>query len=306
MPSPAPPFLKTREEYQRLVDSVDTFLLDCDGVIYHGPVVVPGVKVVLDMFRSAGKRVIFVTNNATKSRAKLCATLNKMDLGATEEECFGSAYASAVYLKEVMKFPTDKKVYVVGEEGLEQELDEVGIMHTGGSDPEDRNWKPPIDFTAFKPDPTIGAVVCGFDSYINYYKMGKAMSYLRDDPNVVLIQTNTDPTFPTNGTVYPGSGSLSAGIVNASKRVPLVIGKPNKHMMDAVIAHHKFDPARALMVGDNLATDIEFGLNSNIRTLLVMGGVTKYEQVFGDNPSPTVPTMVMQSFGDLAVLADKV
>lgn len=51
----APPFLKSTEEYRQLVDSVDTFLLDCDGVIYHGPVVVEGVKEVLKMFRAAGK-----------------------------------------------------------------------------------------------------------------------------------------------------------------------------------------------------------------------------------------------------------
>lgn len=57
------------------------------------------------------------------------------------------------------------------------------------------------------------------------------------------------------------------------------------------------------MVGDNLLTDIEFGINSGVRTLLVMGGVTKREQVFGDNPSKTVPDFVMESFGNLAVLA---
>lgn len=49
-----PPFLTTRDEYQTLFDSVDTFLLDCDGVIYHGPEVVPGVKTVLQMMRDAG------------------------------------------------------------------------------------------------------------------------------------------------------------------------------------------------------------------------------------------------------------
>lgn len=51
----APPFLSTPEEYKTLFDSVDTFLLDCDGVIYHGPEVVPGVKTVLQMMRDAGE-----------------------------------------------------------------------------------------------------------------------------------------------------------------------------------------------------------------------------------------------------------
>ena len=57
------------------------------------------------------------------------------------------------------------------------------------------------------------------------------------------------------------------------------------------------------MVGDNLSTDIEFGLNAGVRTLLVMGGVTKREQVFGDAPSEIVPDFVVESFGDLAALA---
>lgn len=50
-----PPFLDSAEEYKKLWDSVDTFLLDCDGVIYHGPEVVPGVKTVLQMMRDAGE-----------------------------------------------------------------------------------------------------------------------------------------------------------------------------------------------------------------------------------------------------------
>lgn len=34
-------------------------------------------------------------------------------------------------------------------------------------DPVDREFKAPIDFTVFKPDNSIGAVLCGFDSWIS-------------------------------------------------------------------------------------------------------------------------------------------
>jgi 4-nitrophenyl phosphatase len=50
----APQVLSTPEDYQKLIDSVEVFLLDCDGVIYHGPVVVPGVKEVLKHLRAIG------------------------------------------------------------------------------------------------------------------------------------------------------------------------------------------------------------------------------------------------------------
>lgn len=51
----APPFLSTPDQFRELVDSFDTFLLDCDGVIYHGPQVVKGVKETLDLLRKMGE-----------------------------------------------------------------------------------------------------------------------------------------------------------------------------------------------------------------------------------------------------------
>ena len=44
---------------------------------------------------------------------------------------FGSAYAAAYYMKHALKFPTDKKVYVIGMEGMTEELDEQGISYVG-------------------------------------------------------------------------------------------------------------------------------------------------------------------------------
>lgn len=46
---------------------------------------------------------------------------------------FGSAYASAVYISSVMKLPKDKKVYVIGMSGIEEELKEEGVAYAGGT-----------------------------------------------------------------------------------------------------------------------------------------------------------------------------
>lgn len=60
-------------------------------------------------------------------------TFDKLGIEVHESEIFGSAYASAVYMREILKFPADKRVYVLGEKGLEDELDAVGINHCGGT-----------------------------------------------------------------------------------------------------------------------------------------------------------------------------
>lgn len=62
----APQTLSTVEEYKKLVDSVEVFLLDCDGVIYHGPQVVPGVKEVLKYLRSIGELTPYHRHRARK------------------------------------------------------------------------------------------------------------------------------------------------------------------------------------------------------------------------------------------------
>lgn len=92
-----------------------------------------------------------------------------------------------MYLSKVLDFPKDKKVYVIGQEGLEEELDTVGVQHVGGSvsdptaivlehirqltlqDPEDRVFTE-LDFPNWKADPTVGAVLCGFDAFVSESK----------------------------------------------------------------------------------------------------------------------------------------
>ena len=50
-----------------------------------------------------------------------------------QDEIFSSAYATAAYLKYIIGFPEEKRVYVIGEKGIEDELDSVGIKHCGGT-----------------------------------------------------------------------------------------------------------------------------------------------------------------------------
>jgi ribonucleotide monophosphatase NagD (HAD superfamily) len=50
-----------------------------------------------------------------------------------QDEVFGSAYAAAVYLSSVLNFPKEKRVYVIGMSGLEDELRAEGISFIGGT-----------------------------------------------------------------------------------------------------------------------------------------------------------------------------
>ncbi|KAF8337033.1 2-phosphoglycolate phosphatase [Cantharellus anzutake] len=297
------PFTKLSgvEELQTLLDSFDTWMFDCDGVIWHGDHLIPGVRQVLALLRSHNKHMIFVTNNATKSRKSYKNKFDKLDVQAEVDEIFGSAYASAVYLSSVVKLPKEKKVYVIGESGLEEELNNEGVAHIGGTSKEDNTFEP-FDLHSFKPDPTVGAVLCGLDTKINYTKLAKAQQYLTLNPGCLFLATNEDPTFPVNGGYLPGAGSISAPLRYMLKRDPTAIGKPNSTMLDCVKAKHDFDPQRTIMVGDRLDTDILFGIRGGVSTLLVLTGVTTESDITGPGASPITPDFVTQSLGDLVAL----
>ena len=98
-----------------------------------------------------------------------------------------SSYATAQYLKEHAK---GGEAYVIGEQGIYDELNEVGIRCHGKEDePNDLSSLPKLN-------PAITSVVVGLDSNVNYLKLSRAAAYIRDR-NCSFIATNTDPSDPT-------------------------------------------------------------------------------------------------------------
>ncbi|KAI0826179.1 2-phosphoglycolate phosphatase [Irpex lacteus] len=293
--------LSTKEDYQTLIDSYDTWLFDCDGVLWEGNRLIPGATDLLAYLRTHKKSVIFVTNNATQSRRMYKGKFDKLGVEAHVDEIFGSAYASAVYISSVLKLPKDKKVYVVGMAGIEEELAVENIQYLGGTDPAD-NTLEPFDFGSWTPDPNVGAVLCGLDLSVNYTKLSKAFQYLLRNPDCEFLATNGDSTYPSAHGLLPGAGAVMSPVKTALGREPLYIGKPNPTMLECIKAKHDFDPKRTIMVGDRLNTDIEFGRNGGLSTLLVLSGITKESEITGPNASPTVPEYVTGSVGDFRVV----
>jgi len=73
-------------------------------------------------------------------------------------------------------------------------------------------------------------------------------------------------------------------------------------MLDCVKAKVHFDPERTIMVGDRLNTDILFGQNGGLTTLLVFTGITSEDEITGPSPSPIVPDFVTQALGDFRIV----
>lgn len=294
-----PEKIQTKEQVESFLDQYDDFLFDCDGVLWQGNHLLPSVVETLDLLRSRNKRMTFVTNNSTKSRRQYTEKFSKFGLEVSENEIFGSAFSAAVYLKYVINFPEDKKVLVIGESGIEEELDNVGVKYVVGTDEAYRKYPTDELLNAIERDPEIGCVLCGLDLHINYYKIAVAMVQLKDK-DTLFLATNIDSTFPSKGKLLPGAGTIVGTLETCTGRTPTALGKPSKDMMSCIKADKHFDPERTCMVGDRLNTDIAFGKSGGLGTFMVLTGVDTEETILNVEDETAIrPQYYADKLGDL-------
>ncbi len=252
-------------EKAKLNTDFKCFVIDLDGVVYRGNRLIGNAD-----RRIAGlqkkSRVIFLTNNSTMTRAMYVRKLASFGISAKEDDIITSAYAAAQYVKRNYRNP---RVFLIGEDGLKQEFESVGITVC---------WR------------DCNVVVVGLDRKFTYDKLAMAQRHMLDGAD--FVATNFDSTMITEKGLFPGAGAMVSALVTVSRKEPVVIGKPSKIMADAVLDKTVLRPEEILMIGDRLETDIKMGKNVGMKTALVLTGVTKKEEV--DN-SEIKPDFVLDS-----------
>jgi HAD superfamily hydrolase (TIGR01457 family) len=245
-----------------LADRYDALLLDLDGVLYRGSVPIPGAGSTIERLRDAGKRVVFMTNNSSRTPESVADHLQGLGIGASGEEVETSALATADHLAS----QSVRSAFVVGEAGLRLALVGVGI-----------------DLLDGEPD-SVDVVVVGFDRSADWAKLRTASVLVQHGAR--LVASNPDLSYPApDGDAWPGAGALLAAIEATVGARAEVVGKPNAPLFKAALA--RAGGGRPLVVGDRLDTDIAGASALGWDSLLVLTGITTREQVSGLSPGPT-------------------
>jgi len=304
------------DEVKSWINSFDTVMTDCDGVLWVGSEPIQGSPQMINRFRELGKRVFYVTNNSTKHRKEYKTKLDKLGFGGDMEEIIGTAYLAAAYLEQI-NFDKTKLVYVVGSTGITQELDDVGIKYI----PLGISEKLQMDSVSLKcfgfnylesefQLSKVGAVLVGFTSSFSYRDI-LLSSHLLNNQDCIFIQDAPDSTFNTTSDcgqkiLAPCTGSMVAAVATASGRKPVVLGKPSKFMYEIVQTRHpEIVAERTLMIGDRANTDILLGKNCGLQTLLVGSGVHSlsdtrtWEQSTCPDTRAQVADFYLDKLGDL-------
>lgn len=265
-------------------------LVDLDGVVYRGRDPIPGMPELLRARADAGDRIVYVTNNSRSHREEYRAKLERIGvplLPSAEQSIVTAARATAVLLAGAS--PPGRVAMVLGGPGLARELRDVGIRVVP---PTDRGLRAAPD-----------TLVVGVDFSLTYARLSIAAEAVRRGAR--FWATNRDAVFPAEDRLMAGAGSMVAAVAFAASHEPdMVVGKPETRLFEAAAELAGVPVAQAVVIGDNLKTDIGAAIRLGARSVLMLTGVTSPADLH-ESPAAARPTRVARDATDLArALAD--
>jgi NagD protein len=254
------------------------FLIDMDGVIYRGSELIPGADRFIAELLDRKIPFLFLTNNSQRTRRDVVTKLRRLGIGVDESHIFTCAMATARFLAAQKPAGT---AYVIGEGGLLQALHQNG-------------------YAVVDSDPDY--VVVGEGRTVTYEMVETAVRLVLRGAK--LVATNLDPNCPTQAGLRPGCGAIVAMLETATGRRALSVGKPSPVMMRMARSELGVDASRTTMIGDTMETDILGGVQLGYRTILVLSGGTRREDLerFAYRPDLVVDSIADLSVTDLAGL----
>ena len=245
--------------------NIHAFIIDMDGVLWHGEQPMPGLTDFFQTLRDQQIRFILATNNASLTQEQYVLKLAQMGVQVSRDEILTSSMATALYLSEHTN-PAKNRVFVIGEDGAKEPLIERGFILTELYELDDN-----------KDNSGMGAdiVVCGKDKYLSWDKLATATLNIR--AGAKFIGTNADTTLPTERGLTHGNGAILAALQAATGVTPTIIGKPEPIIYQQALALLGVDPAQTVAIGDRLETDILGAVRTGIRSLMVLSGVSSEE-----------------------------
>lgn len=237
------------------------YFIDLDGTVYRGKTPIPEAVKFIHYLQSKEIEPFFVTNNSSMTQKQLQEKLSKMDIYTDSEHIISSSIAAANYINE---FIPNKKVFMIGELGLEDALKSNGISITAG---------------------LADVVVLGIDRAINYEKLATACLSVR--AGATFLSTNSDHAFPTESGFLPGNGAFTKLVEHSTGVEPVYMGKPQPFMLEFIQKQYGFTKEEMVMIGDNYQTDILTGIHMGIDTVHVNSGVNSTAEVKLQFEQPT-------------------
>ena len=264
----------------------ELFVFDMDGTIYLGERVFDEARRFIKSLRDAGRKVLFFTNNASRSVGVYYERLQKMGFEPRDGEVMTSGDVTARYL--LAEYP-DASVYAVGTPDLLRSLREYGVRLISGDDgTPDGDVKPDGEPSNFDTTPTYAnhrvpdIVLTSFDTTLTYDKLRLACNFIARGAR--FFSTHPDFNCPAEDGFLPDSGAICALITASTGVEPTYFGKPTALCAETIARSCGTAKEKTVMFGDRLYTDVATARRAGMTSVLMMTGETTEDMLRADLP----------------------
>lgn len=223
-------------------------LSDLDGVVYRGEQAIPGAVERFVTWHERRLPYCFVTNNAEKSPAEFAEKIRRLGIPCSPEQVITSAEVALSYAGA--KYPAGSRAYVIGSASLKARVERAGFLLA---------------------DTNASVVIVALDRQFNYAMMTTAVLNILSGAE--LIGTNPDVIRPIAGGYEPGTGAIVQSIAVSARVTPTILGKPSRAILDMALERLGSAASDAIMLGDQLDTDILAAQSAGVRGVLVETGI---------------------------------
>lgn len=250
------------------------YALDLDGTVYLGDELLPGAATTILRLRSAGSRVVFITNKPLHTSSEYAAKLTELGIPALPEDIVTAVDALVHYLA---RHHAGRRLLLISEEVVRERLGAEGFAIT--DDP-----------------PSADVVVVAFDRTFSYEKLHAGFRAVREN-GAAIVATNPDPYCPTPEGGLPDCAAMLAALEACTGiRAEAVVGKPSRYMAETFLSRLGVQPSEIAVVGDRLATDVAMGQSIGAAGILVLTGATDADAVARH---PVKPDFVLEGIHQL-------
>ncbi len=251
---------------------VKVILFDLDGTLYNGESAIPGAIETTDWLRARGMALRFVTNTTSRGRAVLTEKLRRLGFQVNESEVFNPTAAAGAYLRQQ------------GASAL--------ILTLPAALP---------DFAGVRQDDEYPdyVVVGDLGDRWTYALLNKAFRLLHAGAR--LIALGMSRYWLAEDGLRLDVGPFVAALEYASGVKPIVLGKPAAEFYRLGLTDVGVGPSQALMVGDDIQTDVAGAQAAGLWAALVRTG--KFAEA--DLAHGITPDAILNSVADLPGLISR-
>jgi HAD superfamily hydrolase (TIGR01450 family) len=256
--------------FDQAINEIDLILLDLDGTTYVGSDPVPGASEVIAQLQSKGKEIYFLSNNSSKTKKDYVDLLATQGISTSHERIVLSTDSLINFLKA----EESENLFILGTKKLRENIKDSGF-NVDSDQPE--------------------YIVVGYDSELTYEKLKTACYYINRGADI--LATHCDKFCPSELGPIPDAGAILALLEETTgKRAKFIFGKPDSKIVENFFKNETFTPARTLVIGDRLHTDIMLAKNISCKSLLVLSGETNREDL---ETSEVTPDFILNSISHI-------